>query len=183
VSTLTRRSIRRIAIVGPESSGKTSLAAALAHEFGAPWVAEVARAYVGSLGRPYIEADLVEIARQQVATEHAAAARARASSSSLLFCDTNLLVLSVWAEVVYGRVDPWIIEHERLEDYALHLLTEPDLPWQPDPWREAPSAEDRRGLFERYRERLADAEVPVDVVDGSGDARIRLAVAAVQRIL
>ena len=55
-----------ITIVGPESSGKTTLARQLAADLGCPWVPEYAREYLDGLGRTYEEDDLQIIARGQL---------------------------------------------------------------------------------------------------------------------
>ncbi|RMG69257.1 MAG: ATPase, partial [Bacteroidetes bacterium] len=105
---------------------------------------EYARAYLSTLGRPYREEDLLAIARGQLAAE----ARVIDPDKPYLFCDTNLLVIRIWSEVKYGRCDPEIRDMERLDRYALHLLTYPDLPWEPDPLRESPHR--LRELFDHY---------------------------------
>lgn len=161
----------RIAVVGPESCGKTTLAAALGARLGAAVVPEVARALLPALGRPYVEADLVELARAQRAAED--------STPPPLVADTNLLVIRIWAEVRFGRVDPWIPAHERLGAYTLHLLCAPDLPWEPDPLRESPH--ERPALFDRYEAALRDAAVPYAVVRGVGPDRLAGALAACAR--
>ncbi len=164
--------MQRIAIVGPECTGKTTLALALGEALGAPVVPEIARSWLPALGRAYIESDLLELAQAQRAAEQAVTA-------PVVVCDTHLLVLRIWSLEAYGRVDPWIVAHEGLSRYALHLLCVPDLPWEPDPLREHPH--DRPRLFERYAKALAEAGVPTAVVSGSGEDRVRSALAALAR--
>ena len=161
----------RIAVVGPESTGKTTLAEALGARLGAAVVPEVARDLLPALGRPYVEADLADVARAQ--------RRAEDATPAPLVADTNLLVVRVWAEVRFGRVDPWILAHERLETYTLHLLCAPDLPWEPDPLREDPHR--RPALFARYEAALRAAGVPFAVVRGHGASRVEAAFAACAR--
>lgn len=105
--------------------------------------------------------------------------RAEDATPAPLVADTNLLVVRVWAEVRYGRVDPWIRANERLEAYTLHLLCAPDLPWEPDPLREDPHG--RPGLFARYDAALRAADVPFAVVHGHGEGRVAAAIAACAR--
>lgn len=165
----------RIAIVGPESTGKSWLSAALAAHYRAPWVAEYARAYLDDLDRPYERADLWPIAQGQLALEEVAAADAQ----EWLFVDTNLLVIKIWSEFKYGVVDPRILNAMGLHRYALHLLTDIDLPWEEDPLREHPHA--RQALFGRYHQALVAAKVPFAVVNGSGESRLQSALSAIDR--
>jgi NadR type nicotinamide-nucleotide adenylyltransferase len=166
------RGLRRIAIVGPESTGKSSLAGQLAAHHGEPWVAEYARAYLEGLGRPYQQEDLKAIAQGQLALE----AQAEASARRFLFCDTNLLVIQIWSEFVYGSCDPWILAHRGLERYALHLLTDIDLPWEPDPLREHPHR--REELFALYHQALEASGCPYAIVRGQQGARLEAALKA-----
>ncbi|WP_028455921.1 AAA family ATPase [Chitinilyticum litopenaei] len=162
---------RRIALVGPESCGKTTLARELAAELAAPWVPEFARSWFAARGSSdYTLDDIVAIARGQLALEDELA------SPGWLVCDTNVLVCVIWAEVRFGQCPPELAMLWRPQDYALHLLLSPDLPWQPDPLRENPL--DREQLFELYRQGLQIAGVPFAEVSGSGAQRLACAQAA-----
>lgn len=157
----------RIAVVGPESCGKTTLARALAHAWDEPWVEEVSREWLEARGGVYGPQDLPTIAELQRAREDERASAAR----RFLFCDTNALVVRVWSEVRYGAVDPRVTAVERLHDYALHLLTAPDLAWEFDPLRESPHT--RGMLFDRYEAALRASGVPYAVITGQGAARLQ----------
>ncbi len=157
----------RVAVVGPESCGKTTLTRALASAWGEPWVEEVARDWLEARGGVYGPDDLPILAELQRAREDAVAADAR----RFLFCDTNALVVRVWSEVKYGAVHPRVTAVERLDSYALHLLTAPDLPWEVDPLRESPNGRD--ALFGRYEAALRAAGVPYAVISGQGEARLQ----------
>lgn len=158
--------IQKIAIVGPESTGKSSLAAALAEKLSAPWVPEYARAYIDQLDRPYEQSDLRQIAQGQLAWEKQYAS----PSSQWLVCDTHLLVIQIWSEFKYGTVDACILDALNLQDYAYHLLTDIDLPWEADPQREHPHR--RQELFDLYHQHLSLAGVPFGVVRGQDAQRI-----------
>jgi NadR type nicotinamide-nucleotide adenylyltransferase len=166
--------LQKIAIVGPESTGKSTLARQLASHFNTLWVPEFARKYIDQLNRPYQQADLLTIAQGQLQSEKEAALLAR----QYLFCDTNLLVIKIWSEDKFGSCDPLILQHLSLNTYALHLLTFPDLPWQADPQREDPH---RLGeLFGWYQAELEEAGVPFAVVKGQREERLQSALAALQ---
>lgn len=155
-----------VALVGPESCGKSVLATQLAQQFGCPLVPEMARQILQGQGPPY-ESGLVEsIGRaQQKAEEHA-----RSGASRHLICDTNLLVIRVWMEEAFGSCPDWIIrETETTTRYDLHLLLYPDLPWEPDPLREHPH--DRIRLFHRYESLLRETGQAFEIVRGQGKER------------
>jgi len=140
----------KIILTGPESSGKSTLAQQLATHYGAPCLSEYSRHFLAQLERPYVEEDLVEIARGQLAQEKAMMAK----KPSLLFCDTSLLVMRVWGLYKYGRSDDKIRAMLEQSQPSLFLLCRPDLPWEPDPLREHASLEDRAALFQLYHQYL-----------------------------
>lgn len=157
----------KIAITGPESSGKSTLAAALAQAYATVWVPEYARHYLEGLRRPYRAKDLLVIARGQLASEHQQARRAQ----RMLFCDTDLLVVKIWSQEKFGRVDPRIEAAWQRSCYDLHLLCQPDLPWSPDPLREHPDPADRWRLYAYYRQALLEAGRPFVEISGIDDTQ------------
>ncbi|HEX8788522.1 MAG TPA: ATP-binding protein [Telluria sp.] len=120
----------RIAILGAESTGKSTLAEILARHYGTVWVPEYLREFVDTMGRVPHEDDQAAIARTQRAREDALARTLDAGS--LLFCDTTPLMTAVYSRVYWGRVPPELLAMEAAHDYALTLVAAPDLPWVPD---------------------------------------------------
>lgn len=169
--------LRRISLTGPESTGKSTLAAQLAAHFGTTYAPEYARQYLAARGPAYALPDLEAIARGQLRQEDATAARAAALGRELVFCDTDLVVLKVWAEHAFGHCPPWILAELRRPRYALTLLLDVDLPWQPDPLREHPHL--RQHFLEIYRRELRALAWPVAEISGSDAQRLARAVAAV----
>lgn len=172
--------MRKIVVTGPESSGKTTLAEALAAHYGTIWVHEAARSYLAakeSLG--YVESDLLAIARMQLRLEDACAARVPLERPQLLICDTDLITIRIWGEEKYGRSDPWIVRRTEERSYDLWLLCTPDMPWGPDPLRENPHDRDR--LFDVYERTLRHLRKPYVVVDGTHEGRMRCAIDVIDR--
>jgi NadR type nicotinamide-nucleotide adenylyltransferase len=166
---------KRILILGPESTGKSTLAEALARHYGDPWVPEVAREYLEQLGRPYVYADLVLIGKAQMGLED----RLAAAASRYLFCDTDLRVIQVWSQYRFGKVDSWVIEELERRTYDLILLCATDLPWQADPLREHPDLEIREQLFEEYLEITHQSRIPFKIISGDAAARLKASVEAI----
>ena len=166
----------KIAIVGPESTGKSSLSEALANYYKTVFVPEVAREYINQLDRPYQEKDLLQIAKSQCEREDLLSAK----GTSILICDTTLLVILIWGIVKYKRVDEWIITEEKNRLYDFYLLTDIDLPWEEDPQREHPHL--RQFLFDNYKEALLKKNVAFEVVRGLGADRLTNAIACIDRM-
>jgi len=163
---------KRILILGPESTGKSTLAEKLAEHYSEPWVPEVAREYLEQLDRPYGYDDLLQIGRQQMQLEDEMAAGAK----NHLFCDTDLRVIQVWSQHRFGKVDPWVLEEIARRTYDLILLCAPDLPWQQDPLREHPELEMRQQFFDVYQQLAQASGFPWALISGDTAERLSTAI-------
>ena len=169
-----------VSLTGPEAAGKSTLTAQLAAHFNAGFVPEYARAYLVQHGPTYTLADLENIAHGQLAAEDAAAATQPANA--LLFCDTDLTVIKIWAENAFDTCPPWIEAALRRPRYALTLLLAPDLPYHPDPLREHPNPADRWRFHARYRQLLQALNWPFVEIAGPAETRLPQAIAAVLKL-
>ena len=154
--------VLRVAILGAESSGKSTLAAALATHYGTLWVPEYLREFVASNARVPVEGDQFGIARTQREREDAAAQTA----SSLLFCDTTPLMTAVYSRWYWGRVDAQLALLERHHDYAFTIVAAPDSPWEADGLQRE-SAAVRQAVHELVLQALAERGLPYLLVTGS----------------
>ena len=173
----TNEKVKKVAVIGPECTGKSVLSASIAARFETVWVPEFAREYLEALRRPYEESDLLTIAHGQLNLEDELEPKAH----NLLVCDTNLYVIKVWSEFRYGRVDEEILSLIRKRHYDLYLLTNVDIPWVHDPQREHPHK--RKELYDLYLQEMKNQPVPFVEIKGEGEERTRLAVEAVSKIL
>jgi NadR type nicotinamide-nucleotide adenylyltransferase len=165
--------IKRIAIIGPESTGKTTLAQDLSAKMGIPWVTEYAREFIERLGRPYEEADLWEIAKGQIRNEDNVAKAHQ--EANLMLCDTCLHVIRVWSESKYGRCSREVLMQIAERRYDGYLLAGVDVAWQADPQREHPSPEARGYFYQVYRETAISSGVRWTDLCGSREERVRQA--------
>lgn len=169
-----------ITIVGPESSGKTTLARQLADHFGCPWVPEYAREYLEGLGRPYEERDLAIMAERQLAAiltgiSHQSTVGALHSgvykflaeagqngfltfprevntemNRPVLIVDGGMMSFRMWAGIKYGMKIPVVEDALRSDLTSVYVLCRPVFPWEADPLREAPALLDRVWIYNRY---------------------------------
>ena len=167
----------KVAVVGPESSGKTTLCEALMVHRRAWMVSEVAREFLAELERPYAEADLLAIAKAQVENEDLITDEFK----GVMVCDTDLITVRIWSEEKYGRCDPWILQQSEQRHYDLWLLCKPDMPWEADPLRENPHDRDR--LFGVYEGMLKWLEKPYLIMQGDRERRLAEASKAIAEML
>lgn len=160
--------LKKVVVIGPESTGKSTLSQDLANYFVCHWVPEYARTYIEQLGKPYNYDDLLEIAKGQVELEEEESKKAK----DLLICDTDLHVIKVWSQHKFGKVHPWIEQQISERKYDLYLLTDIDIPWENDPQREHPEPEKREYFFEIYRNGVINSGIPYMIISGSFEERL-----------
>jgi NadR type nicotinamide-nucleotide adenylyltransferase len=160
--------LKKIVVIGPESTGKSTLSKALATYFSCPWVPEYAREYLEELNRPYNYQDLLKIAKGQLLLED----KLSDSAYNFLICDTDLHVIQVWSEHKYGKVDPWIKEQLKVRKYDAYLITNIDTPWEYDPQREHPQLEMRQFFMNWYRKIVQESGIPYLEISGTLEKRL-----------
>jgi NadR type nicotinamide-nucleotide adenylyltransferase len=163
----------RIAITGPESTGKSTLARALATHYDTTWVPEYAREYIVNLERPYLKEDLLEIAKGQIASEK----KLQKNANQYLFCDTDLTVIKIWSEYKYQSVDAFIVEQIQQVNYDLYLLMDVDLPWKYDTMREHPHK--RSFFFQWFKQELERQGADYATVRGNEQDRLQNAISLI----
>jgi NadR type nicotinamide-nucleotide adenylyltransferase len=174
--------LRKVVLIGPESTGKTWLAGELAAHYGVPWAEEHAREYVLRHGQGLTRADVDPIGRGQRQAEDDAVQRAERAAAGLVILDTDLVSTMVYSRHYYGDCPPWIEEEARRRRGDLYLLHHVDVPWVEDgQQREQP--ERREELFALFRSTLRDLGLPVAEVAGSWEERRLGAEAAIDRLL
>lgn len=178
----TRHRHRVVVLIGPESTGKSTLAERLANRFSAPLSLEFAREYVSQRTAPLDHADIDAIARGQMALEDGVHRRVAEHTAALVIKDTDLVSTLVYARHYYGHSPRWL-EHAASERRGgLYLLCAPDVPWVADgPQRDRPHA--RVELHARFAETLAGLQVAVVTIAGAWAAREEAAVTAVEQWL
>ena len=170
------KSIKSIAIVGPECTGKSTLAQSLATQYRTNWVEEYAREYVTSQNYRYNMFDIFRISRKQLEMED----DAMITANDFLICDTNLIVSKIWSNYKFGSCPEWIQNQIINRDYDLHLLTDIDMPWVEDPLREHPDK--RQYFFDLYKKELDDLGVAYEIISGNENERWERAMMSIRKL-
>lgn len=181
--------MKKIVVLGPESTGKSTLCAQLAAHYNTLWVPEAAREYLVQNGMNYTYTDLLLIAQQQQQLEEEYTARLQQSFTTHhspftpLIIDTNQYVMKVWCEVVFGKCHSWILNNAASASYDLYLLCNTDLPWVQDGLREYPDMEQRRRLFLEYKDIMVNDGTPWVTISGIEEMRLAQAIKAIDALL
>lgn len=184
--------IKKIAVIGPESTGKSTLCKQLAEHYKTWWCPEFAREYLLKHGMNYTFDDLLIMAKGQVALEDEYeksmvngqwAIGSDRFSHSLLFIDTDMYVMKVWCEFVFGNCHRFILDQIVERKYDLYLLCNVDLPWVKDELREYPDLETRRKLYSIYEQIMNNQSVPWIDINGDYEKRLHKAIKAVDEML
>ena len=180
--------LKKIAVIGPESTGKSTLCDQLAKHYHTEWCPEYARDYLLKHGTNYSFNDLLTIAKGQIELEEKFETLVKskvphATGHQLLFIDTDMYVMKVWCEFVFNKCHRYILEQIAERKYDLYLLCNIDLPWVKDELREYPDLETRKKIYSIYKDIVINQPVPWIDISGNYDERLRKAVEAVDRLL
>ena len=183
--------IQKIVVLGPESTGKSTLCAALATHYQTIWTPEYARTYLSKHGTKYSYDDLLTIAKGQIENEEKSIEllgqniednKSQVTNNKLII-DTDMYVMKVWCEYVFNNCHHYILEQINQRKYDLYLLCDIDLPWTADEMREYPNAEPRLELFTIYKELLINQNTPWGIVSGIDAQRTTNAIELIEQHL
>jgi len=181
--------VKKIVIIGPESTGKSTLCKNLAAHYKTAWVKEYAREYLLNNGTAYSFENLLTIAKGQIDNEELGIKNLVAQSSSSppthhspLIIDTDMYVLKVWCEFVFGQCHHWILNRIVERPYDLYLLCNIDLPWVKDELREYPDLTTREKLYHHYKDILVNQHTSWVDISGNYEERLQKAISAIDKL-
>jgi len=185
--------MKKIVIIGPESTGKSSLCEQLASHYNSLFVKEYAREYLLKNGTAYTFDNLLDIAKGQIDNEEAVVQSTKYKSESNpdpstinpqpVFIDTDMYVMKVWCEFVFEKCHHWILNRIVERPYDLYLLCNIDIPWVKDALREYPDLLTREKLYHHYKDIMINQSVPWIDISGGYEERLQKAIIAVNNII
>lgn len=170
--------MKKIVVIGPESTGKSTLCEQLAKHYKTCWCPEFAREYLKQTRGKYSYADLLNIAHGQLQLEDSMLAGAQ----NFYFIDTDMYVMKVWCEVAFEQCHTWILKQIASRQYDFYLLCQVDLPWVKDELREYPHLEFRKKLFGIYRDILINQKTKWAEISGTDFQRLQMAVSIIDTV-
>jgi len=183
----TNSKLQKIVVLGPESTGKSTLCEQLAKHYGVVDCKEYARQYLHENGTKYNFEDLLTIAKGQLTLENEAIQKAEQqlidTAKNKIIIDTDMYVMKVWCEYVFNNCHTYILDLIHSRKYDLYLLCDIDLPWSPDEMREYPDEKPRQELFAIYKDILINQNTPWGIVSGAGDERTQNAIKLIDKVL
>jgi len=172
--------LQKIVILGPESTGKSTLCEALAKHFNVFQCPEYARQFLTENGLKYNYEDLLTIANGQLTLEDEWTQKSIENKKNTLVVDTDMYVMKVWCEYVFQNAHTFILEKINERKYDLYLLCDIDLPWAKDEMREYPDPQPRAELFAIYKDLLMNQTTPWGIVSGMGEERTKNAIKIIE---
>ena len=169
--------IKKIAIVGPESTGKSTMSKQLAKHYNVPWVPEYARFYCDNLIEPCNLQDETNMFHGQRALEESVLSM---TETDFIICDTTFLTVKIWSDEMFGMTPQVVLDGIKTHPYDLYLLLDIDLPWQDDPLRDFPTK--REYFMEVWRKELKDLNANYTVISGT-ETRLQNAIIVIDEFL
>lgn len=165
---INKKNITKIAIVGPESTGKSTMANFLAKEFNTFCVPEYARYYCQDLNNKYTEQDELNMFHGQIALEDAIIA---SLNTDILICDTTILTVKIWSDHLFNKTPSPVLTEIKERTYDLYLLMDINLPWENDPLRDFPN--DRLHFMNTWINELKNINANYKVISELGQNRLQ----------
>src|SRR6185437_4029588 len=167
----------KIAVVGPESTGKSTMSAFLANHYRTVWVPEFARGYCEKLTAPPTWQDEINMFYGQLALE----SKLLPQANKILICDTTFITVKIWSDFTFDKAPQEVLDELPKHLYDLYLLLDIDIPWQEDPLRDFPHM--REHFMSVWYKELKELKATYVLISGSGADRYENAVKAIDKFL
>lgn len=171
------KNIKKIAVVGPESTGKSSLSAELALHYNTVWVPEYSREYCSKLTEPCSWQDEINMFKGQIELEN----QLLPQTNEILICDTTFITVKIWSEYMFGKAPEEVVFELTKRQYDFYLLMDIDLPWEEDPLRNFPHL--REHFMQIWHKELQMLHANYKVISGLASLRKENAIMAINNYL
>lgn len=168
----------KIAVVGPESTGKSTMTQYLANNLNSSYVPEYARYYCKDLKNQYTLQDEMNMFYGQLALEDAISSQAR---NNILICDTTIITIKIWSDYLFQQTPTEVLTELQHRTYDVYLLMDIDLPWEDDPLRDFP--DQREYFLSIWKKELDCLQANYHVISGLGNERLNNGLKAVQQYI
>ncbi len=175
---IVNKKIKKIAIVGPESTGKSTMSKYLSKYYNVSWVPEYARYYCANLEAPYTLQDELNMYYGQISLEDAIL---NITTNDFIICDTTFITVKIWSDEMLGETPQIVTDALPERPYDLYLLMDIDLPWQDDPLRDFPNQ--REYFLKIWHKELKALNANYKVINGLGEQREQNAINAIDKFL
>lgn len=169
--------VKKIAIVGPESTGKSTISAELAEYYHTIWVPEYARGYCAALTEPCTWQDEINMFNGQIDLERKLLPKA----NKIIFCDTTFITVKIWSDYTFGESPQEVLDELPKHPYDLYLLMNIDLPWEEDPLRDFPDM--REYFMEIWYKELKALNANYYLISGSNEQRLKNSIEKIDAFL
>lgn len=173
------KKLQKVAVVGPESTGKSTTTQWLANSFNTLWVPEYARYYCETLQREYTLQDELNMFFGQIALEDSILSISK--DRKFIFCDTTFITIKIWSDYLFGFTPKPVVDELSIRTYDFYLLMDIDMPWEDDPLRDFPDK--REYFFNVWKQELNKLNANYTVISGMGAERNKFAESAVLEFL
>ena len=166
--------IKKIVLVGPESSGKSTLSKLLSEKLNVPLVKEYGAEYFNEKNlnknskdnEEFTLLDINKIASGQIHLEDESLNK----GEKMIICDTDLMTTQIWSEIYFGKSPKWIVDESYRRKYDLYLLMDIDFDWVDEGVREFP--EKRQWHFDRIKKELDNRKLNYKIISGTIKERL-----------
>lgn len=163
--------MKKVCLIGPESTGKTTCAIKLAQELDTVFVPEYAKSVIEKQNGQFFYNNVEQVATAQVCSENAL----KHMVNKIMICDSDVITTMIWSDILFGKHPKILDTIAQSQKYDLTLLFSPDVAWVDDQHRQClPNAADsniRWDFFYKMEEKLKQLDRHYVVINGSYENR------------
>jgi HTH-type transcriptional regulator, transcriptional repressor of NAD biosynthesis genes len=166
--------VKKICFYGPESTGKSTMAATMAKRFNTEFVPEVAREML--ITNNFSIDDIIRIGKAQTQRVH----EKLATANKFLFCDTDLITTQIYSQHYLGTVPPILVDLEKEVKYDIYFFMDIDTDWIPDGLRDLGHL--RHEMFHIFKRALEERNIQYIFLTGSREKKEEIVINTIKSL-